>query len=150
MPDLPDHVDQAADGLQVTPEARNRTGHILRRHSAITEPDIAQALTAPERICPRKTELMQRVYQGTSRLAGLFQGSFPMAVVEPMVWTARKSGNGLSYHSILSILARSPEALPSPRWHTCAEPCSRNCRGTLRQIPAGASAINSPPVCPLL
>jgi hypothetical protein len=81
---MPDLVYQTADGVQVTLEAWNWTGHISRRHPSITEQDIAQALTVPEWIYDHQTESIQRVYQGTPRTTGFFRGSFPIVVVELM------------------------------------------------------------------
>ncbi len=81
---MPDRVYQTADGVQVTLEAWNWTGHILRRHPALTAQDVAQALTVPERICDHQTEPTQRVYQGAPRTTGFFRGSFPIVVVELM------------------------------------------------------------------
>jgi hypothetical protein len=79
---MPDRVYQTVDGLQVTLEAWNWTNHIQRRHPAITESDIAQALTAPVWICHHRIEPTQRVYQGSPRSLGFFRGSFPVVVVE--------------------------------------------------------------------
>lgn len=101
---MPDRVYQTADGLHVTLEAWNWTGHILQRHPAITEQDIAQAPTAPERICDHKTEPTQRVYQGAPRTTGFFRGSFPMVVVELM--DERRGRVVTAYLTTLSYIGR--------------------------------------------
>jgi hypothetical protein len=101
---MSDRVYQTADGVKVTLEACNWTGHILRRHPAITEQDVAQALTIPERICDHKAEPTQRVYQGAPRTTGFFWGSFPIAVVEMM--NRRRGRVVTAYPATLSYQGR--------------------------------------------
>jgi len=48
----------------------------------VTEQDIAETLTAPQRICDHRAISTQRVYQGSPRARGFFRDSFPVVVVE--------------------------------------------------------------------
>ena len=79
---MPDVVYHTVDGLQVTLKSWNWERHIQPRHPEVTEQDIADALTAPQRICDHRTISAQRVYQGSPRTRGFFRGSFPVVVVE--------------------------------------------------------------------
>jgi hypothetical protein len=79
---MPDVVYHTVDGLQITLESWNWERHIQPRHPEVTEQDIADALTAPQRICDHRTISTQRVYQGAPRTRGFFRGSFPVVAVE--------------------------------------------------------------------
>ena len=79
---MPDVVYHTVDGLQVILESWNWERHIQLRHPEVTKQDIADALTAPQRICDHRTISTQRVYQGSPRTRGFFSGSFPVVVVE--------------------------------------------------------------------
>jgi hypothetical protein len=79
---MPDVVYYTVDGLQVALESWNWERHIQPRHPEVTEQDIADALTAPQRICDHRTLSTQRVYQGAPRTRGFFRGSFPVVIVE--------------------------------------------------------------------
>jgi hypothetical protein len=79
---MPDVVYHTVDGLQVTLESWNWERHIQLRHPEVTEQDIADTLTAPQRICAHRTISTQRVYQGSPRPWDFFRGSFPVVVVE--------------------------------------------------------------------
>ena len=79
---MPDVVYHTVDGLRVTLESWNWECHIQPRHPEVTEQDIADVLTAPQRICDHRTIPAQRVYQGAPRIRGFFHGSFPVVVVE--------------------------------------------------------------------
>ena len=79
---MPDVVYHAVDGLQVTLESWNWERHIQPRHPEVTEQDIAEALTTPQRICDHRSISTQRVYQGSPRTRGFFRDSFPVVVVE--------------------------------------------------------------------
>ena len=79
---MPDVVYHTVDGLQVTLELWNWERHIQPRHPEVTEQDIADALTAPQRICDHRTISTQRGYQGSPRTRGFFRGSFLVVVVE--------------------------------------------------------------------
>lgn len=79
---MPERVYLSADGVSVTLEAQNWQAHIQYRHPEVTPQDIAQTLTLPQRICDHRAQSSQRVYQGSPRTTGFFQGSFPIVVVE--------------------------------------------------------------------
>jgi hypothetical protein len=79
---MPDVVYHTVDGLQVILESWNWERHIQPRHPEMSVQDIADTLTAPQRICDHRTISTQRVYQGAPRTRGFFRGSFPMVVVE--------------------------------------------------------------------
>ena len=79
---MSDVVYHTVDGLQVILESWNWERHIQLRHPEVTKQDIADALTAPQRICDHRTISTQRVYQGSPRTRGFFRGSFPVVVVE--------------------------------------------------------------------
>lgn len=79
---MPDVVYRTVDGLQVTLESWNWERHIQPRHPEVTEQNIAEALTAPQRIYDHRTTSTQRVYQGSPRTRGFFRGSLPVVVVE--------------------------------------------------------------------
>ena len=79
---MPDVVYHTVDGLQVTLESWNWERHIQPRHPEVTAQDIANALTAPQRICDHRIISTQRVYQVAPRPRGFFRGSFPVVVVE--------------------------------------------------------------------
>jgi len=79
---MPDMVYHTVDGLQVTLELWNWERYIQPRHPEVTEQDMADALTAPQRICDHRAISTQRVYQGSPRPRGFFRGSFPVVVVE--------------------------------------------------------------------
>ncbi len=79
---MPDVVYHTVDGLQVTLESWNWERHIQPCHPEVTEQDIADALTAPQRICNHRAISTQRVYQGAPRTRGFFRDSFPVVVVE--------------------------------------------------------------------
>jgi hypothetical protein len=79
---MPDVVYHTVDGLQVTLESWNWERHIQPRHPEVTEQDIAEALTALQRICDHRVISTQRVYQGSPRTRGFFRDSFPVVIVE--------------------------------------------------------------------
>jgi len=79
---MPDLVYHTIDGLQVTLESWNWERHIQLRHPEVTEQDIAQVLTAPQRICDHREISTQRVYQGFPRTRGFFRGGFAIVVIE--------------------------------------------------------------------
>jgi hypothetical protein len=73
---MPDVVYHTVDGLQVTLALWNWERHIQPRHPEVTEQDIAEALTAPQRICDHRAISTQRVYQSSPRTRGFFAIAF--------------------------------------------------------------------------
>ena len=101
---MPDVVYHTIDELQVVLESWNWERHIQPRHPEVTEQDIADALTAPQRICDHRTISTQRVYQGSPRTRGFFRGSFPVVVVE--VTNAQIGRVVTAYVTTLAYLGR--------------------------------------------
>jgi hypothetical protein len=73
---MPDVVYHTVDGLQVTLESWNWELHIQPRHPEVTEQDIADALTAPQRISDHRAISTQRVYQGAQGPGAFFAVAF--------------------------------------------------------------------------
>jgi len=101
---MPDVVYHTVDRLQVTLESWNWERHMQPRHPEVRGQDIANALTAPQRICDHRTISTKRVHQGTPRTRGFFRGSFPMVIVE--VIKAQKGRIITAYLTTLAYLGQ--------------------------------------------